>query len=106
MNDFDFQVDDGRDHKKLDLAWIPALLVWAAILAGLWYGSPYVHDWFARMDEIRPHEYAELEGWDNEYTHDYIQECLADDGQISRWEYRRVYWMLNDGWAERLKDKE
>ena len=85
---------------------IIALGVVAAIIAGLWYGAPYVHRFFSRMDEIRPHEYAQLEEWDNEYTHDYIQASLADDGLISRWEYRRTYWLQNKGLAERLKDKK
>jgi len=96
-------VDDGRNKITLDLSWIGPLLLCGAIAAALWYGGPFVHRWWDRMGEIRPHEYAQIEAWDNEYTHDYIQESL-DDGVITGWEYTQVYWMLNDGWAERLKD--
>ena len=91
--------------KDFDFPRIPILLIWAAIIAGLWYGWPYVKRWDARMDEIRPHEYAHIEGWDNEWTHDYIQESLSD-GVITNWEYNRTYWLQNKGLAERLKDKK
>jgi hypothetical protein len=106
MSDFDSPVNDGREAcPKLDLSWVPGLLLWAAIIAGLWYGGPCVKRWFARQDEIRPHEYAHIEQWDtNDWTHDYIQESLSD-GVITNWEYNRIYWLQNKGLADSLKDK-
>ena len=84
---------------------LKALLIWALLIYGVYWAGPYVHRWWDRMCEIRPHEYAQIKEWDNEWTHDYIQESLSD-GVITGWEYTQVYWMLNDGWADSLKDKE
>jgi hypothetical protein len=89
----------------LGCALLVVAAVVAVVVAMIWYGAPFVQRGWIRMDEIRPNEYAQIEEWDHDWNHDYIQECLSD-GIITRHEYKRIYWSLNDGWVDRLKDKK